>query len=86
MAKKQMLYTPDGYQELVEELNYLKTVRREEIKKLAIDLQFGPSLPAPEVMDVEPVYVPELAGNCAWYRITCGTKQKTLSFMMTVFS
>lgn len=60
-------------------------VRREEIKKLAIDLQFGPSLPAPEVMDVEPVYVPELAGNCAWYRITCGTKQKTLSFMMTVF-
>ena len=26
MAKKQMLYTPDGYQALVEELNYLKMI------------------------------------------------------------
>lgn len=32
MAKKQMLYTQVGYNELVEELNYLKNVRREEIK------------------------------------------------------
>ena len=42
MAKKQMLYTPDGYQELVEELNYLKTVRREEIKNdIAVARSFG---------------------------------------------
>ena len=32
MAKKQMLYTQVGYNELVEELNYLKNTRREEIK------------------------------------------------------
>lgn len=42
MAKKQMLYTPDGYQALVEELNYLKLVRREEIKNdIAVARSFG---------------------------------------------
>ena len=42
MSKKQMLYTPDGYQALVEELNYLKTVRREEIKNdIAVARSFG---------------------------------------------
>ena len=42
MAKKQMLYTPDGYQALVEELNYLKTIRREEIKNdIAVARSFG---------------------------------------------
>ena len=41
-TKKQMLYTPDGYKELVEELNYLKTVRREEIKNdIAVARSFG---------------------------------------------
>ena len=41
-TKKQMLYTPDGYKELVEELNYLKTVRREEIKAdIATARSFG---------------------------------------------
>lgn len=40
--QKQMLYTPDGYKELVEELNYLKTVRREEIKNdIAVARSFG---------------------------------------------
>ena len=32
MAKEQ-LYTPEGYQKLIDELNYLTQVRREEIKK-----------------------------------------------------
>ncbi len=42
MAKKQMLYTPDGYKELVAELNYLKTTRREEIKNdIAVARSFG---------------------------------------------
>jgi transcription elongation factor GreA len=41
-TKKQMLYTPDGYKALVEELNYLKTVRREEIKNdIAVARSFG---------------------------------------------
>ena len=40
--QKQMLYTPDGYKGLVEELNYLKTVRREEIKNdIAVARSFG---------------------------------------------
>ena len=40
--KNQMLYTPEGYQELVDELNYLKTVRREEIKEaIATARSFG---------------------------------------------
>ena len=33
MEQKKMLYTPDGYKELIDELNYLKTTRREEIKE-----------------------------------------------------
>lgn len=42
MAKKQMLYTPDGYKELLAELNYLKTTRREEIKNdIAVARSFG---------------------------------------------
>ena len=42
MSKKQMLYTPDGYQALVDELNFLKTVRREEIKNdIAVARSFG---------------------------------------------
>ena len=38
---KQM-YTPEGYRELVEELNYLKLTRREEIKEqIAVARSFG---------------------------------------------
>ena len=37
-----MLYTPEGYKELVDELNYLKTTRREEIKNdIAVARSFG---------------------------------------------
>ena len=43
MAKaKQMLYTQDGYDALVDELNYLKNIRREEIKNdIAVARSFG---------------------------------------------
>ncbi len=42
MAKKQMLYTQQGYNELVEELSYLKNTRREEIKEdIATARSFG---------------------------------------------
>lgn len=42
MAKKQMLYTQVGYNELVDELNYLKNIRREEIKEdIATARSFG---------------------------------------------
>ena len=40
--KKQMLYTPEGYKVLTDELNFLKTVRREEIKEaIAVAKGFG---------------------------------------------
>ena len=40
--QKQMLYTPEGYKVLTDELNYLKTVRREEIKEaIAVAKGFG---------------------------------------------
>ena len=43
MAKaKQMLYTQEGYDALVDELNYLKNIRREEIKNdIAVARSFG---------------------------------------------
>ncbi|MBQ7321030.1 MAG: transcription elongation factor GreA [Clostridia bacterium] len=43
MAKaKQMLYTQEGYDALVEELNYLKNIRREEVKNdIAVARSFG---------------------------------------------
>lgn len=41
MAEKQ-LYTPEGFKKLTDELNYLKTVKREEIKEaIAIAKGFG---------------------------------------------
>lgn len=39
-TKKQMLYTPEGYKVLTDELDYLKTVRRTEIKE-AIEVAKG---------------------------------------------
>jgi transcription elongation factor GreA len=40
--KKQMLYTQEGYKVLTDELNYLKTVKREEIKEaIAVAKGFG---------------------------------------------
>ena len=42
MAEKQMLYTKEGYDALVEELNYLKRVKREEVKNnVAVARSFG---------------------------------------------
>ena len=40
--QKQMLYTAEGYKALTDELDYLKTVRREEIKEaIAVAKGFG---------------------------------------------
>ena len=42
MAQNKMLYTEEGYKVLTDELNYLKTVRREEIKEaIAVAKGFG---------------------------------------------
>ena len=42
MADNKQLYTPEGFKELTDELNYLKTVKREEIKEaIAVAKSFG---------------------------------------------
>ena len=42
MADNKQLYTPEGFKELQDELNYLKTVKREEIKEaIAVAKSFG---------------------------------------------
>ncbi len=42
MSDNKMMYTPQGYQELVDELSYLKLTRREEIKEqIAVARGFG---------------------------------------------
>lgn len=42
MSENKIMYTPQGYQELVDELSYLKLTRREEIKEqIAIARGFG---------------------------------------------
>lgn len=42
MSKKTVLYTKEGYDKLIEELSYLKNVRREEIKEdIAVARSFG---------------------------------------------
>ena len=42
MSENKMMYTPQGYQELVDELSYLKLTRREEIKEqIAVARGFG---------------------------------------------
>lgn len=58
--------------------------RREEIYKSAIDLQYGGTVPEPEVFSVEPLYAGG-ARRLNVYRITAGTREKTVSFTMTVF-
>ena len=42
VEKTKQMYTPEGYKELVDELNYLKLTRREEIKEqIAVARSFG---------------------------------------------
>ena len=58
--------------------------RRKEIYKYVVDLQYGTQPPKPEVFKVETVYMAGL-GKLSTFRITAGTKEKQLSFTMTVF-
>ena len=56
--------------------------RRREIYKHAVDLQYGTQPPKPEVLKVDCTY---RGKNSHTYRITAGTKEKTVSFYMRVF-
>lgn len=57
--------------------------RKREIYKTAVLLQYGDIVPRPELFKVEPLYLNK--GNPSVYRLTAGTKDKQLSFNMTVF-
>ena len=58
--------------------------RREEIYETAINLQFGTQPPAPEFLEVDPLYIPG-KGAPNMYRIRTGTRQNPVVFTMTVF-
>lgn len=57
--------------------------RRKEIYKTAVELQYGTQPPKPEVFKVECLYKGRASDN---YRITAGTKEKQVSFLMKVFN
>ena len=59
--------------------------RRKEIYKTAIELQYGTIPPKPEVFSVETLYKGG-RGRPNSYRITAGTKEKTISFRMQIFN
>lgn len=56
-------------------------LRRKEIYRTAVELQYGTQPPKPEVFRVEPTYVSDDGGS---YRIIAGTKEKQVSFMMKI--
>lgn len=58
--------------------------RRAEIYKQAVELQYGTMPPAPEVFEIEELYIGG-KGHLNTYRITAGTKQRTVSFIAKLF-
>ena len=59
-------------------------IQRQELLKTAVELQYGQILPKPEVFKVEALYADSWAPNQS-YKITAGTKEKQVSFLMRVF-
>ncbi|MGI6279902.1 MAG: alpha/beta hydrolase family protein, partial [Acutalibacteraceae bacterium] len=57
--------------------------RREEIFTTAVELQYGTIPPSPEVLEISRLNYN--ANFPTGYRITAGTKQQTLSFVMRLF-
>ena len=58
--------------------------RRREIYKQAVELQYGTMPPAPEVLEVQELYIGG-KGHHNTYRITAGTKEKQVSFIAKLF-
>ena len=58
--------------------------RREEIWKSAVELQFGERPPSPEFLEVE-VICTSGKGRATSYRITTGTRERPVSFLMMLF-
>lgn len=57
--------------------------RRAELYKTAIELQYGTMPPAPEFVEVEPLYLGS-GWRISCYRITSGTRENPVSFTMYV--
>ena len=53
---------------------------REKLRDFVIDFEFGGMPPRPEVVEVETYY----QGIGFWYKITAGTKEKQISFMLQI--
>ena len=58
--------------------------RRKEIYKSAVELQYGTIPPAPEFLEIAPLYLGGVGSNNS-YRITTGTKKNPIVFTMYVF-
>lgn len=56
-------------------------LRREEIKKTVIDLQYGTIPPAPEFLDVETLYRGRVSST---YKIITGTRARPVTFRMKI--
>ncbi len=56
-------------------------VRRKELYRTAVELQYGTQPPAPEFLEVEPL---DIQRNWKTYRIHTGTRAKPVSFLMKV--
>jgi len=56
--------------------------RRKEIYKDAVELQYGQTLPAPEILELDPLCVPGTTGRMQIWRLTTGTRAKPISFTM----
>ncbi|MBQ2724993.1 MAG: hypothetical protein IJF78_04730 [Clostridia bacterium] len=54
--------------------------RRKELIPTVIDMQYGQILPQPEILEIDPLCVPNTAGRMNIWRITTGTKAKPVSY------
>lgn len=57
-------------------------VRRREMYRTVIEMQYGTQPPAPEFLEVKPLYT---SAKISSYRITSGTRANPVSFTMKVF-
>jgi len=54
--------------------------RRRELYKTAVEMQYGQILPPPELLELDPLCVPNVPGRMNIWRVTSGTKEKPVSF------
>jgi len=54
--------------------------RRKELIPTVIEMQYGQILPQPEILEIDPLCVPNTTGRMNIWRITSGTKAKPVSF------